>query len=124
MVYGQNTSSRTYEYIISKDTTVQDISTSSRTYAYLMSTSYSTMPTIHQHDTHFHSNRSWDSFPYRPWRRHQQATTSYSLQQPQKLRLLLPPGQRRRHQQVSQRTKPYSSEVTNRVSSQEDQRHR
>ena len=36
----ENTSSRTYEYIISKDTTVQDISTSSRTYAYLISISF------------------------------------------------------------------------------------
>ena len=69
----QNTSSRTYKYIISKDT-----STSSRTYAYLISISFPTMPMLHQRDTHFNSHRSWDSFPYRPRRRHEQATTSYS----------------------------------------------
>ena len=33
--------------------------------------------------THTSSHRSWVSFPSRPQRRHQQATTLYSLQQPQ-----------------------------------------
>ena len=76
------------------------------------------MPTLHRYTS---TARSWDSFPTD----HGGGTSRQLLhavpQQPQKLRPLLPPGQRKRHQQAyPEDYTQYSSRVTNRVPVEED----
>ena len=75
--------------------------------------SFFTMPMLHRYTS---TARSWDSFPTDHGGGTSRQLLHASPQQPQKLRLLLPSGQRRRHQQAfPEDYMQYSGRVTNRV---------